>query len=229
MKRTAAILLALLLIAVSITAAGSRAQIGRDMSGFSSVTVDGSAINGSVFSEHGVSVVMFWATWSYPSLRQLALMQQVHESRPDLGVFGALLTDATSTPSAALEYMQSHGVTFPVFVCEEQWLSVANESSFLPQTFFVNNEGVIVEAWQAEFTSAEAILDRLLAWAPAQADGDINLDGFVTTEDALLALRVSMELQSCTPEMLAHGDLSADGAIDASDALLILRKAMEII
>ena len=229
MKRITALAITVCILAVSVTAAGLRAQIGRDMSGFTSETVDGNAIDGSVFSEHGISVVMFWATWSFPSLRQLALMQQVHEARPDFGVYGALLTDATSTPAAALEYMSSHGITFPSFVCEEQWLSAADGSSFIPQTFIVNSEGIIVEAWQAEFTSAAAIIERLAAWAPMQPDGDITLNGVVTTEDALVAMRIAMDMMSCTPAMLAHGDVNPDGVIDASDALLIFRISMGMV
>ena len=229
MKRIAALLLSLCVLAAALTAAASRAQNGTDVSGFISETVDGNAIDGSCFGAHGASVVMLWATWSFPSLNQLALMQQVHETHPEYGVYGLLLTDATSTPEAALAYMQSHGVTFPVFVMDEVWSSVVEQSAFIPQTYIVDSSGVIVETWLAELTSAEIILSLLSAWAPMTADGDVNLDGEVTAEDALIALRISMDMMECTGEMLSHGDIDSSGAIEASDALSILRIALGLV
>ncbi|MBR3381774.1 MAG: hypothetical protein IKG85_01875 [Clostridia bacterium] len=58
--------------------------------------------------------------------------------------------------------------------------------------------------------------------------GDVNGDGSVSAQDALLVLRFAMSLVSLTPEQQAAGDVNGDGAANASDALLILRTAMSL-
>ena len=59
-------------------------------------------------------------------------------------------------------------------------------------------------------------------------DGDVNLDGFVTSEDALLALRYAMGMQDLSAEQIAQGDVNGDGQVTAEDALIILRRGMGI-
>ena len=59
--------------------------------------------------------------------------------------------------------------------------------------------------------------------------GDLNGDGSVTSEDALLALRYSMGIIDGQGLDLGAGDVNGDGVVDSSDALLILRYALGII
>ncbi len=56
--------------------------------------------------------------------------------------------------------------------------------------------------------------------------GDVDLNGAVATNDALLALRYSMGLMELGPDNIAAGDLDGDGALTPTDALLILRRVM---
>lgn len=56
--------------------------------------------------------------------------------------------------------------------------------------------------------------------------GDINGDGSVTAQDALMAMRFSLQLMSLTDEQLSAGDVNGDGTVNAADALLIMRAAM---
>ena len=59
--------------------------------------------------------------------------------------------------------------------------------------------------------------------------GDVNLDGTVTAEDALLAMRYAMGLAELTEEQLYQMEVNGNGAYDLVDATLILRYAMGII
>jgi serine protease len=61
-----------------------------------------------------------------------------------------------------------------------------------------------------------------------QADGDMNGDGKVTAADALLVLRMAVQLDPVTAYGLAHGDMNGDGKLTAADALLVLRKAVSL-
>ena len=53
--------------------------------------------------------------------------------------------------------------------------------------------------------------------------GDINGDGFITVEDAILLLQMYVGLLDWTPRALLLGDINGDGLIDSLDAALILR------
>lgn len=56
--------------------------------------------------------------------------------------------------------------------------------------------------------------------------GDMNEDGKITAEDARLALRYAVGLESAKENALALGDLDGDGKLSAADARLILRRAV---
>lgn len=59
--------------------------------------------------------------------------------------------------------------------------------------------------------------------------GDINGDGIVNSEDALIAMRFAMGLIELEPEQIEIADMNHDGTVDRQDALLILRTAMSLI
>ena len=141
-----------------------RGQAGTNVSGFCSVCTDGNTIDGSVFAGYSISIVTYWATWSGDALRQLGFLQQIHERRPDIGVFGLLHTDGTSTVEAASAYMAAHGYTFDVFPADAVWQGVVSQLAFMPQTFFVSPGGVILEAWPGAFGTADAMQSEAERW-----------------------------------------------------------------
>lgn len=53
--------------------------------------------------------------------------------------------------------------------------------------------------------------------------GDVNGDGVVTPEDAILILQMYVGLIDWTPRALIFGDVNKDGVVDSTDAALILR------
>ena len=57
--------------------------------------------------------------------------------------------------------------------------------------------------------------------------GDINGDGVIDAQDALLALQAAVGKYTPTAYEQKAGDVNADGTLDASDALLILQKAVD--
>ena len=53
--------------------------------------------------------------------------------------------------------------------------------------------------------------------------GDVDGNGFVTPEDAMLILQMIVGLVDWTPRALLLGDINGDGIVDTTDAALILR------
>ena len=63
---------------------------------------------------------------------------------------------------------------------------------------------------------------------PPAVPGDINGDGEVSTEDALLVLRAALGITEYSDELVSVCDMDGDGVVDTTDALLILRLALGI-
>jgi len=57
------------------------------------------------------------------------------------------------------------------------------------------------------------------------AKGDVNGDGHIRSDDAILALRMSVGLRTPTPEEFCRADINNNGRIDSADSILIIRKA----
>lgn len=62
--------------------------------------------------------------------------------------------------------------------------------------------------------------------APNPVAGDLNGDGKVTVQDALIALRFVVGLAGLDTQQQAAGDLNGDGRLTLQDVILILRKAV---
>ena len=58
--------------------------------------------------------------------------------------------------------------------------------------------------------------------------GDVNLDGSVTPEDARLALRASVKLETLAEAAFACADVNGDGVITPEDARRILRASVHL-
>ncbi|MBW3624902.1 MAG: carbohydrate-binding protein, partial [Armatimonadetes bacterium] len=58
--------------------------------------------------------------------------------------------------------------------------------------------------------------------------GDLNRDGFVNVQDAVVALRMIVGFQPVAPFDLETGDMNGDGAIDIRDVVAILALALNL-
>jgi len=67
--------------------------------------------------------------------------------------------------------------------------------------------------------------DGKITVKPACVKGDVNGDGEIKTSDAILALRISANAMTPTPEQKCAADVNNDGHIRPNDAIVILRMA----
>ena len=63
---------------------------------------------------------------------------------------------------------------------------------------------------------------------PGNYYGDINGDGFVKADDARLALRAAVKLDTLTETQCKKADMDKNGKVEAADARLILRTAIKL-
>ena len=59
--------------------------------------------------------------------------------------------------------------------------------------------------------------------------GDMDGDGIVDANDALLILKIAAQLETASDEQKVVGDVDDNGTLDANDALFVLKKAAQLI
>ena len=64
---------------------------------------------------------------------------------------------------------------------------------------------------------------------PKYTLGDINDDGAIDVNDALLTLKIAAGVITPTPEQMVRADIDANGVVDVNDALKVLKRAAGVI
>ncbi len=181
--------------------------VGQNVSEFSSVTLDGTPIDGEVFSEYRLTVVYFWATWSASCLSQLELYQAAYDSWHESGVnvIGLLFEDGTSTVSIAVDYLSANGYTFPNIRTDGVWDNLTSQSEYLPQTFFITSDGTIVEFFPgiySDYAKLNARIEALIEQYAMQTYTVLFIDGH--TGDVIETQQVSYGGAALPPDPPIH-------------------------
>lgn len=167
MKRIFAVFTALLILCSGFYANAERngsssSKIGENISGFVSETIHGENINGAVFAQKKITVLHYFSTWSAVCINEMEYMQTAADGFPDdIGVYGLLYEDATSTPEACAELMESAGYTYDCIRLDSVLGALVSEYNMIPQTFIVNNQGVVVEHFVGEFENYGQLEQRI--------------------------------------------------------------------
>ena len=122
---------------------------------------------------------------------------------------------------------------FRFYVDDVQNVQTSGNTSWTTYTFTATTTKTYVFKWAFEkdsyvdsYDDAAYVKDVVYSGSLAGLLGDINDNGVVDAEDAILALRYSMQIIDATGLVLENGDMNGDGIVDATDALLILRLVM---
>lgn len=142
----------------------SSSKIGENISDFVSETIHGENINGAVLLKKDNGSALF-STWSAVCINEMEYMQTAADAFPDdIGVCGLLYEDATSTPEACAELMESAGYTYDCIRLDSVLGALVSEYNMIPQTFIVNNQGVVVEHFVGEFENYGQLEQRIEHW-----------------------------------------------------------------
>lgn len=111
-----------------------------------------------------VVVLNFWASWCKPCEEEADELEQAWRLYRDKGVV-FLGVDWVDTESAALDYIKRFNITYPNGPDTGTRISQAYRIQGVPETFFVNRKGEIVDLKIAPLTWDEltAKLDQLVA------------------------------------------------------------------
>ena len=94
---------------------------------------------------------------------------------------------------------------------------------------FRSDMDAAIEAIEKILQDSGQNVPKVRADKEAVVYGDINADGRVNTEDALMALKAAVGIIKLDADQTVAADVNADGRVNTEDALLILKYAVGII
>ena len=123
-------------------------------------------------------------------------------------------------------------------------IGVVDETNYESKKGLIDAAGIALQEYEKTYGTDEdtaALITNLQALVDAREAydlyanlstityGDINGDGSINANDALLALQHSVQLSILTGDGLDAADVDDNGKVDASDALLILQRSVQLI
>lgn len=162
-----AIVAVIVVLAVCVVSfADEKPPVGESVAAFSSELLDGTAIDGSIFSAYTVSVVNLWATWCGPCLGELPYLQSCYAANGSnagaVGIYGLLLEGESASDASAI--FASGGYAYPCFTEDSVWTAITNLSPYVPQTFLIDSNGVVLEREVGSYSSADELQARIDYW-----------------------------------------------------------------
>lgn len=143
----------------------------------------------------------------------------------DIGTPCPVLTDITVTAEYTLKAIVVKffdSITGEKIKSKTSYWGYAVEPPEAPE-----HEGYTFVGWDHDLSCVkESCSIYTVYYEGTPLDGDVNLDGSVSGDDALIALRAAMEMQQLTDAEHNMADYNGDGIVDSTDALLILRASM---
>ena len=117
------------------------------------------------------------------------------------------------------------------YVNGTQKAALDGETDWIDHTFTATTAGTYTFQWRfVKDPYSDGVTDagylKDVAYIRSYIPGDVNLNGVVTSEDALLALRYTMGLAELDGTAFRAGDVNGDGEVNSEDALIILRMGM---
>ena len=112
-----------------------------------------------------VVLVNFWASWCIPCENEAAFLEKAWKYYQPRGDVLFLGVDYTDTEKAARAYLDRFGITYPNGPDLETRISDMYRMTGVPETFIIDQNGLLADFQYGEFTSAEDIIakiDRLL-------------------------------------------------------------------
>ncbi|MCL2433465.1 MAG: TlpA family protein disulfide reductase [Clostridia bacterium] len=103
-------------------------------------------------------IINFWATWCPPCVGEMPDIQKVFEKRGEDVAFMMVNLTRSDTQAAAQRFIADGGYTFPVYFDTKGTAAAAYGVSVIPQTFFIDVDGKIVQRITGAVENEDALL-----------------------------------------------------------------------
>lgn len=131
------------------------------MTSFQAENFDSSEMRGKIV------IINFWASWCNTCDAESYMLQEIWEEMGSSGDFLIVGVDYVDTDKAAQEFIDSHGITYPNFPDLGSKISDLFGISGVPETFLIDQNGVIKAIEIGPFTSTDD-LRNFIAQAAGQ-------------------------------------------------------------
>jgi peroxiredoxin len=108
-------------------------------------------------------LINFWATWCSPCAYEMPYLQQIYDEWQAKGLV-LLAINIGESSSQVAEFMQNHGLSFPVLLDSEGNIAQQYGIRYIPTSFFIGKDGIIKDIKSGAFQSQaeiESILSKL--------------------------------------------------------------------
>ena len=139
------------------------AEVGKPVPDFDLVYYKGYEYNGTPqmkLSDLRGKVVMInvWASWCKPCEQEAPDLEEAWQFYKDSGDVVFVGVDYVDTPTGANEYLQKFNITFPNAPDLRSSISaILNRKMGVPETYFIDREGVLRKVQIGPFTSVDEI------------------------------------------------------------------------
>ena len=135
-------------------------EIGNEAPDFQMQTLDGATVTLSSLEGKKV-LVNFWASWCGPCLDEMPEIEEIHnEFGNDVEVLAVNMTVTGKNIEAVENFVQEHGLTFPILLDESNKTNSTYEVLSLPTSYFIDTEGVIKHKYIGAMTK-EYMIEQL--------------------------------------------------------------------
>ncbi len=118
--------------------------VGKKAPQFSLPNLDGAMINLDAFRGK-VVFLNFWATWCVPCEEEMPSMQHLYESLKGEEFEMLAVSIDTTGVEIVREFVRKYGITFPVLHDKDGSVKEEYQTTGVPETFIIDQNGVIAE------------------------------------------------------------------------------------
>lgn len=105
-----------------------------------------------------IVVINIWASWCKPCEQEAPELEQAWQFYKDAGDVVIIGVDYVDTPAGANEYLQKFNITFPNAPdLKSNISSILNRQMGVPETYFIDREGILRHVKIGPFTSVDEI------------------------------------------------------------------------
>ncbi|MBO4562862.1 MAG: InlB B-repeat-containing protein [Clostridia bacterium] len=158
MKKLLALLLAVIMVALCVPVTALETEdwdpTGQNISAVNAAyfTAGGNPSSTDFFTmddiaSHRLTIINVWSDGCGPCLNEMPYFQQVHENYADQGVLvvGVGSLWISGSYSGEWSVLQNNGYTYMNVIQDNVLKSLYSHNGYLPQTFFVNDQGVVID------------------------------------------------------------------------------------
>ena len=125
------------------------------------------------------TVVNIWATWCSPCLRELPLLDELHDRIEGVGssVLAINIDTQTSLPQGVLN---SRNLTLPVLLDPDGVTAALFDPSTLPATYLVGADGTVEQIFETVIGEAE--IETIYQWVLSESDTIVRTKGLESAQ-----------------------------------------------